>query len=151
MYNMSTKDSEFEVFAKSVNQNFAPLLNKLNFQGEQIDPRLFIFSKENLQVKIYLPECHGYDVTVTLSPVYTRIHYEKSERDLYWFGRFLNIGEFRTSRRTSLSQISELVKLNVEFLKKVLDALDLNRLNFWHELDNFINSVADEETSKYKF
>lgn len=148
---MNTKDSEFEVFAKSVRENFAPLLNNLNFQGEQIDPRLFVFSKDNLKVKIYLPECHGYDVTVTLSPVYTRVHHEKSERDLYWLGRFLNIGEFRTSRRTSPSQIPELVKLNVEFLKKALDALDLSRPNFWYELDNFINAVVEEEASKYKF
>jgi len=47
------------------------------------------------------------------------------------------------------NQIPELVKLNVEFLKKVLDSLGLNRPDLWQALDNFISTNVDEEISKY--
>src|SRR5215204_4112080 len=97
---MDTKDSEFEIFAESVHHDFAPTLIGMNFHQEHIDSRLFVFSRKDLSTKIYLPECHGYDITVTLSQIYTKTHHDKSERQLYWLGEFLKIGKFVTSRRT---------------------------------------------------
>jgi hypothetical protein len=136
---MTIKESALEIFAQSVHNDFSPALDKMNFQKEEVNSRLFVFSKKNLTIKVYLPECHGYDITVTLSPIHTKTEYDKSERQLYWFGEFLKIGNFITSRRTSPDQISELVKLNTEFLQKTLSAMDLNKQELWQELDKFIH------------
>lgn len=107
---MNVTVSGFEIFAQSVQENISHLLNNLGFEKEQVDSRLFVFSKKNLTIKVYLPECHGFDVTITLSPIYTRTHYDKSERSLYWLGKFLDIGDFNLTRRTAINQIPELVE-----------------------------------------
>jgi hypothetical protein len=145
---MDTKDSEFEIFAQSVHHDFAPALIGMNFHQEHIDSRLFVFSRKDLSIKIYLPECHGYDITVTLSPIHTKTHHDKSERQLYWLGEFLKIGKFVTSRRTYPNQIPELVKLNAEFLRKVIDEMDLGKPSIWQGLDSFIHNSVDKEFTK---
>lgn len=140
---MEIKNLELEIFAQSVSHDFTPILEKMSFQKEQINSRLFTFSKENLTIKIYFPECHGYDINITLSPIHTKKAYDKSERQLYWFGEFLNIGNFATSRRNSPDQIPELVKINTEFLQRTLSVLDLSKNNFWQELDKFIDQKVN--------
>ena len=138
--------SAIKEFQKAALEHLEPLAKEFGFEFEQIDPCLFMLSSESITIKVYFPECHGYDVDVKIAPTPSREWYSSQEKSMDWVGLFLGIGEFATSRATSEQQIARLVKVNADFLQQALPLLNSAKPNFWEDLSLFIqDQIAKED------
>jgi hypothetical protein len=138
--------SAIKAFQKATVENLMPLAKQFGLDFEQIDPCLFMLSSEPITIKIYFPECHGYDIDVKIAPTRSREWYSSQEKSIYWVGLFLGLGEFATSRATSEEKIARLVKVNADFLRQILPLLNPPNQNFWEDLTLFIqDEIAQKE------
>ena len=134
-----------EEFKKASLEYLTPLAKEFGFNFEEIDSRLFALISETISVKVYFPECHGYDVDLRVSPIFSSDWYSPQEVSFYWVLQFLGLEEFSTSRRTSIEQIKELVQINEGFLRQALPQLISAKSDFWNELPLFIQAQISKE------
>lgn len=138
--------SAIKEFQKGALENLEPLAKEFGLEFEQVDPCLFMLSSESITIKVYFPECHGYDVDVKIAPTPSKEWYSSQEKSIDWVGLFLGLGEFATSRATSEQEIASLVKVNADFLRQALPLLNSAKENFWEDLSLFIQEkIAKEE------
>jgi hypothetical protein len=140
--------SAIKEFEKAAFENLIPLAQEFGFKFEQVDARLLMLTSETLSIKVYFPECHGYDVDVKITPTPSREWYAPTETSIFWVGPFLGLGDFATSRATSEEQIARLVKVNIDFLRQALPSLLAAKENFWDELSRSIDAQMEAEKER---
>ena len=146
MTDPASKPSGIPEFEHWVTVYLKPVASDFEFRFEQIDPRLFVLSSETLTIKVYFPECHGYDVDLRVAPTFSRDWYSPQEVLFSRVGQFLGLGDFLTSRRTSTEHIGSLVQMNEGFLRQALPELVSAKGDFWDELSLFIEDQISKES-----
>ena len=134
-----------EEFKRASLEYLAPLAKEFGFDFEEIDSCLFALISKTISAKVYFPECHGYDVDVTITPTLSREWYSPQEKSIYWIGQFLGLDKFTISRGTSKEHIARLVKMNADYLRQVLPLLISADDNFWGDLPLFIQEQISKE------
>ena len=137
-------------FENGVALYLKPVASDFGFRFDQIDSRLFALSSDSLTIKVYFPECHGYDVDIKISPTFSSEWYSPREVSFYWVGQFLGLEQSSTSRRTSTEQIKELLQVNEGFLRQALPKLISAKSGFWDELSLFVEAQISKEDERDK-
>jgi hypothetical protein len=122
-----------------------PLAKEFGFDFEEIDSCLFALISKTISVKVYFPECHGYDIDVKITPTLSREWYSSEEKSIVWAGQFLGLDKFAVSRGASVEHIAKMVKLNAAYLHQALPLLISVEENFWENLSLFIQEQISKE------
>jgi hypothetical protein len=132
-------------FKRASLEYLAPLAKEFGFDFEEIDSCLFALISKTISVKVYFPECHGYDIDVKITPTLSREWYSSEEKSIVWAGQFLGLDKFAVSRGASVEHIAKMVKLNAAYLHQALPLLISVEENFWENLSLFIQEQISKE------
>jgi hypothetical protein len=118
-------------FRAAVEAHFLTLAADYDLEPRCVDERLVALVGESICVKIYLPECHGYDITVTFAPNYNPIWNAEDELGLRQLKQYLELDEAPLSRRTNPSELDELASTLAARSRDVLANVLPASTEFW--------------------
>jgi len=110
-------------FKAAVKDCFAPFASRNAMQEEWWDSRLAIYTRADLCMKVYLPQCHGHSVVVTLAPHGSPGWNAPDELGFTWVGEFLGLKHDLRGRVSSAAEIRDLVREWADETEKVVKRL----------------------------